>query len=80
MGRDCFAMSVRTAASKVTVAVLEQLLPDQKSLRADAAEAALVAIAAIMPGLVAAVKADSTSVIERDRDGRISRVTTLHEG
>jgi hypothetical protein len=32
-----------------------------------------------MPDLVAAVKADSVSIIERDREGRISKVATVHE-
>ena len=66
-------------AAKVTVEVLRQMLPDSETLRADATEAALVAVAGIMPELVAAVKADSVSLIERDRDGRISKVTTSHE-
>jgi hypothetical protein len=55
------------------------MLPDDESMRADAAEAALVAVAGVMPELVAAVKAESVSVISRDRDGRMTKVETKHE-
>jgi len=40
------------------------------------AETALVA----MPELVAAVNADSVSVIERDRDGRMTKVVRTSSG
>jgi hypothetical protein len=66
-------------AAKVAVEVLRQMLPDDESLRADAAEDALVAVAGIMPELVAAVKADSVSLISRDRDGRMTKVETKHD-
>ena len=67
-------------AAKVAIAVLEQMLPDSESMRADAAEAALLAVAGIMPELVEAVRADSVSTISRDRDGRMTKVVTTSSG